>query len=146
MNAGSGSASPWSEECSIRARRRGIEVRLHPDVPVHDIDQGVSRVLALGGRSTGERHDHDEGVVVVTADPEGREFWRSAPWRGGSVVALVSSSWPTAPPGCRPGGDRGRAVPSPRGAREGVPRLIMRHADGRPPSRGLRNSQPLQLC
>ncbi|MFJ8976740.1 VOC family protein [Streptomyces sp. NPDC102282] len=50
------------------------KVRLHLDVLVDDIDQGVAQVLALGGRSTGERHDHDEGVVVVMADPEGHEF------------------------------------------------------------------------
>ncbi|WP_165438597.1 VOC family protein [Pseudonocardia sediminis] len=28
----------------------------------------------LGGRSTGQRHEHPEGVVAVMADPEGNEF------------------------------------------------------------------------
>jgi predicted enzyme related to lactoylglutathione lyase len=31
-------------------------------------------VINLGGRFTGERHDYDEGVVVVIADPEDHEF------------------------------------------------------------------------
>ncbi|MEV0158221.1 VOC family protein [Micromonospora sp. NPDC050686] len=31
-------------------------------------------VINLGGRFTGERHDYDEGVVVVMADPEDHEF------------------------------------------------------------------------
>ncbi|MBF6328085.1 VOC family protein [Nocardia transvalensis] len=50
------------------------KVRLHLDVAVDDIDQGVAQVIALGGRYTGERHDHDGGTVVVMADPEGHEF------------------------------------------------------------------------
>ena len=50
------------------------KVRLHLDVLVDDIDAGIAQVVELGGRATGERHDHDEGVVVVMADPEGNEF------------------------------------------------------------------------
>ncbi|GGW62017.1 VOC family protein [Streptomyces xantholiticus] len=50
------------------------KVRLHLDVSVDDIDRGIAQTLALGGRCTGERHDYDEGVVVVMADPEGNEF------------------------------------------------------------------------
>jgi hypothetical protein len=50
------------------------KVRLHLDVAVDDIDQGIAQVVALGGRFTGERHDYDEGVVVVMADPEEHEF------------------------------------------------------------------------
>jgi glyoxalase superfamily protein len=50
------------------------KVRTHLDVAVDDIDEAVARVLTLGGRSTGERHDYDEGVVVVMADPEDHEF------------------------------------------------------------------------
>jgi hypothetical protein len=50
------------------------KVRLHLDVAVDDIDQGIAQVIALGGRFTGERHDYDEGVVVVMADPEEHEF------------------------------------------------------------------------
>ena len=30
--------------------------------------------VRLGGRSMEERHDYDEGVVMVMADPEGNEF------------------------------------------------------------------------
>lgn len=50
------------------------KARLHLDVVVDDIDQGIAQVIALGGRFTGERHDYDEGVVVVMADPEEHEF------------------------------------------------------------------------
>jgi predicted enzyme related to lactoylglutathione lyase len=50
------------------------KVRLHLDIAVDDITEGIAQVIALGGRFTGERHDYDEGVVVVMADPEGHEF------------------------------------------------------------------------
>ncbi|MFB6519674.1 VOC family protein [Streptomyces sp. NPDC056401] len=50
------------------------KVRLHLDVAVDDIEQGIAEVIALGGRFTDERHDYDEGVVVVMADPEEHEF------------------------------------------------------------------------
>ncbi|MGW5111383.1 VOC family protein [Nocardia sp. NPDC004123] len=53
--------------------KRG-KVRVHLDVAVDDIDQGIAQVVALGGKWTGERHDYDEGVVVVMADPEEHEF------------------------------------------------------------------------
>ena len=33
-------------------------------------------VVELVGRWTGERHDYDEGVVVVMVDPETNEFCR----------------------------------------------------------------------
>ncbi|MEV7405665.1 VOC family protein [Streptomyces sp. NPDC091267] len=50
------------------------KVRLHLDIAVDDIDRGMAQVVSLGGRPTGERHDFDEGVVVVMADPEEHEF------------------------------------------------------------------------
>jgi predicted enzyme related to lactoylglutathione lyase len=50
------------------------KVRLHLDVAVDDIDEGIATVRRLGGRSLGQRHDYDEGVVVVMADPEDHEF------------------------------------------------------------------------
>lgn len=50
------------------------KVRTHLDVSVDDIDKAIELVVRLGGRSTGERHDYDEGVVVVMADPEDHEF------------------------------------------------------------------------
>jgi predicted enzyme related to lactoylglutathione lyase len=50
------------------------KVRIHLDLTVDDIDDGMATVAALGGRFTGERHDHAEGVVMVMADPEGHEF------------------------------------------------------------------------
>jgi predicted enzyme related to lactoylglutathione lyase len=48
--------------------------RIHLDVTVADIERGMQQVADLGGRWLGERHDYDEGVVVVMADPEGNEF------------------------------------------------------------------------
>ncbi|GAB3836911.1 VOC family protein [Micromonospora andamanensis] len=50
------------------------KVRIHLDVSVDDIDEAMTTVISLGGRSTGERHDYEGGVVVVMADPEGHEF------------------------------------------------------------------------
>jgi predicted enzyme related to lactoylglutathione lyase len=50
------------------------KVRIHLDVDVEEIDLGRASVEALGGHWTGERHDYDEGVVLVMADPEGHEF------------------------------------------------------------------------
>lgn len=50
------------------------KTRIHLDVTVDDIDEGIRAVLRLGGRETAERHDYDEGVVVVMGDPEGNEF------------------------------------------------------------------------
>jgi predicted enzyme related to lactoylglutathione lyase len=50
------------------------KVRIHLDVAVDDIDQAMDLVGTLGGRFTGERHDYEEGVVVVMADPEDHEF------------------------------------------------------------------------
>lgn len=54
--------------------KRG-KVRIHLDVQVDDIDEGLAQVEALGGRWTGTRHDYPgEGVVMVMTDPEGHEF------------------------------------------------------------------------
>jgi predicted enzyme related to lactoylglutathione lyase len=53
---------------------RSGKVRLHLDVRVDDIAEGMAEVEHLGGASTGERHEYDEGVVVVMTDPEGHEF------------------------------------------------------------------------
>ena len=50
------------------------KTRVHLDLLTDDLDATLSRVVALGGRTTGERHDDDEGTVVVLADPEGTEF------------------------------------------------------------------------
>ncbi len=49
-------------------------MRIHLDISVDDIAQAMTTVVNLGGRFTGERHDYDEGVVVVMADPEHHEF------------------------------------------------------------------------
>lgn len=53
---------------------KSAKVRLLLDVQVDDIERARRQVEGLGGRWTGERHDYDEGVVVVMADPEGHEF------------------------------------------------------------------------
>jgi predicted enzyme related to lactoylglutathione lyase len=50
------------------------KVRIHLDITVDDIGEAMTTVINLGGRFTGERHDYDEGVVVVMADPEDHEF------------------------------------------------------------------------
>jgi predicted enzyme related to lactoylglutathione lyase len=50
------------------------KVRIHLDISVDDIDDAMTTVVNLGGRFTGERHDYDEGVVVVMADPEDHQF------------------------------------------------------------------------
>jgi hypothetical protein len=57
----------------VTEAKRG-KVRLHLDIAVDDIDKGIAQVTSLGGRSTGERHDYNEGVVAVMADPEEHEF------------------------------------------------------------------------
>lgn len=53
--------------------KRG-KTRIHLDVVVEEIEAGMAEVVELGGSFTGERHEYDEGVVVVMADPEGNEF------------------------------------------------------------------------
>ncbi len=50
------------------------KVRIHLDIAVDDITEAIARVVELGGRATGERHDYDAGIVVVMADPEDHEF------------------------------------------------------------------------
>lgn len=50
------------------------KVRIHLDVEVDDIDAGRRQVEDLGGRWSGIRHDYDEGVVLITLDPEDHEF------------------------------------------------------------------------
>jgi predicted enzyme related to lactoylglutathione lyase len=50
------------------------KVRLHLDVQVDDITAGQARAEELGGSWSGERHDYDEGVVLVMRDPEQHEF------------------------------------------------------------------------
>lgn len=50
------------------------KVRLHLDVEVDNIDIARSQVESLGGSWSGERHDYEEGVVLVMLDPEGNEF------------------------------------------------------------------------
>jgi predicted enzyme related to lactoylglutathione lyase len=53
--------------------KRG-KTRIHLDVTVDDIEKAATTVIRLGGRSMDERHDYDEGIVIVMADPEGNEF------------------------------------------------------------------------
>lgn len=56
------------------AEPKTTKVRTHLDVAVDDIDAGRREVESLDGRWTGERHDCDEGVVMVMNDPERHEF------------------------------------------------------------------------
>lgn len=53
---------------------KATKVRIHLDVQVDDIAEGLVQVEALGGRWAGIRNDYDEGVVVVMLDPEEHEF------------------------------------------------------------------------
>jgi predicted enzyme related to lactoylglutathione lyase len=53
---------------------KSTKARLHLDIEVDDIDAGRAQVESLGGRWTGVRHDHAEGVVLNMQDPEGHEF------------------------------------------------------------------------
>jgi predicted enzyme related to lactoylglutathione lyase len=48
--------------------------RLHLDIEVDDIETGIAQVVGLGGSTTGQRHEYDEGVVVVVKDVEDNEF------------------------------------------------------------------------
>ncbi|MCW2491183.1 MAG: glyoxalase [Frankiales bacterium] len=50
------------------------KTRIHFDVVVDDLEQGVELVIRLGGRSLHQRHDYDEGTVFLMADTEGNEF------------------------------------------------------------------------
>jgi hypothetical protein len=53
---------------------RAGKTRIHLDVTAGDIGAASELVTGRGGRTTGERHDYDEGAVVVMADPGGHEF------------------------------------------------------------------------
>lgn len=50
------------------------KTRLHLDLLTDDLDAAVAIVQRLGGRSLNQRHEYEEGTVVVMADPEGNEF------------------------------------------------------------------------
>ena len=50
------------------------KTRIHLDLWADDLDGAIAQIESLGGRDSGERHDYDEGSVVVMADPEGNEF------------------------------------------------------------------------
>jgi predicted enzyme related to lactoylglutathione lyase len=50
------------------------KVRIHLDIATDDVGAAIVRVDELGGSDTGERHDYDDGIVVVVRDPEGHEF------------------------------------------------------------------------
>ncbi len=56
------------------AEPKTAKVRIHPDVQVDDIAAARRQVEHLGGHWSGERHDYDEGVVIVMHDPEDHEF------------------------------------------------------------------------
>jgi len=53
---------------------RAGKVRIHLDLSVDDIEDARRVVESLGGSWSGERHDYDEGTVLVMRDPEGNEF------------------------------------------------------------------------
>jgi predicted enzyme related to lactoylglutathione lyase len=53
---------------------RTAKVRIHLDIQVDDIGAARQQVEDLGGRWSGERHDYDDGIVMVMHDPENHEF------------------------------------------------------------------------
>ena len=53
---------------------KNTKVRIHLDIQADDIGAARTQVERLGGHWSGERHDYDEGVVMVMQDPEGHEF------------------------------------------------------------------------
>ena len=50
------------------------KTRVHLDLLTDNLDGAIARVVELGGHETGERHEYDEGTVVVLTDPEDTEF------------------------------------------------------------------------
>ncbi|MEO6606768.1 MAG: VOC family protein [Aeromicrobium sp.] len=56
------------------AEPKTTKVRLHLDISTDSVEAAIEQVERLGGSFTGERHDYDEGIVVVMNDPEGHEF------------------------------------------------------------------------
>ena len=50
------------------------KARLHLDVATDDLERAVETVHRLGGGGPHDRHDYDEGTVLLMADPEGNEF------------------------------------------------------------------------
>ena len=64
------------------------KVRICLDIEVDDIEAGHRLVENSGGRWSGERHDYDEGVVVVMCDPDEHEFCLAQYLRGGSDWTL----------------------------------------------------------
>jgi len=68
-----GDAQPRLTFQQVPEPKRG-KVRLHLDLGVDAIAAGIAEVERLGGRWTGERHEYDDGVVVVMQDPEQNEF------------------------------------------------------------------------
>ncbi len=53
---------------------KSTKVRIHLDIATSDIEASVARVEELGGSRSGERHDYEDGIVVIMRDPEGHEF------------------------------------------------------------------------
>jgi predicted enzyme related to lactoylglutathione lyase len=53
--------------------KRG-KARLHLDLVVDDLADAQEEIIRLGGKSLDQRHDYEEGTVMVMADPEGNEF------------------------------------------------------------------------
>lgn len=68
-----GDAVPRINFQPVTERKVG-KARVHIDITVDNVSKAMRSVAELGGWWTGERHDYDEGVVVVMADPEGNEF------------------------------------------------------------------------
>ncbi len=57
----------------VPERKQG-KARIHVDLTTDDVDRAVDLVQQLGGCSLNQRHEYDEGTLVVMADPDGNEF------------------------------------------------------------------------
>ena len=66
--------SPAAADLPAGAGAETAKVRIHLDIQVDDISAARQQVEDFGGRWSGERHDYDDGIVMVMHDPENHEF------------------------------------------------------------------------
>ena len=56
------------------SERKVAKVRIHLDVFVNDLEDGVARAVALGATDTESRETLPRGRIAIMLDPEGNEF------------------------------------------------------------------------
>ena len=52
----------------------GVKNRMHADIPVTDLDEGLAAVVGAGSVRLREYQDPGSNPVYVCADPDGNEF------------------------------------------------------------------------